>query len=162
MIRSQQNAFLRLNFRRARRQDVPAIVSMLADDDLGKTREFPESAVVTEGYYEAFERIDHDPNQFLCVVEKGSQVVGTLQLTLIPGLSRGGALRGQIEAVRVLGSRRGEGLGKALLGWAIEHCRAQACALVQLTSDRTRSEAHRFYEELGFEPSHIGYKLSLR
>jgi GNAT superfamily N-acetyltransferase len=147
-------------FRRATRADIPAIVAMLADDPLGAARE-DASAPEAPAYQDAFAAIDADPNQFLAVMTDGGTVVGTLQLTLIPGLSRKGALRGQIEAVRVAAGRRGEGLGRRLFDWAIAECRARGCATVQLTTDKSRTDAHRFYDRLGFAASHIGYKLAL-
>jgi len=147
-------------FRRATRADIPAIVAMLADDPLGAARE-DASAPEAPAYQDAFAAIDADPNQFLAVMTDGGTVVGTLQLTLIPGLSRKGALRGQIEAVRVAAGRRGEGLGRRLFDWAIAECRARGCATVQLTTDKSRTGAHRFYDRLGFAASHIGYKLAL-
>lgn len=145
-------------FRRAGEADIPAIVRMLADDELGVNRE--DAAGNSASYLRAFQDIDADPSQFLCVAESDGKVVGTLQLSFIPGLSRGGAKRGQIEAVRVARDYRGEGIGRAMLEWAIEKCRAENCALVQLTTDKGRQDAHRFYESFGFEASHIGYKLS--
>ena len=148
-----------LIFRKAVEADLPTIVSMLIDDDLGADREAgPEDL---SSYRRAFLEIDADHNQYLCVVEKGGHIVGTLQLTFIPGLSRGGAKRGQIEAVRVARSHRNDGIGRAMFDWAIGQCRAQKCALIQLTTDKARPEAHRFYESLGFSASHIGYKLHL-
>ena len=148
-----------LIYRKARETDLRGIVGMLADDEIGKGREAGIGDL--SPYRDAFAEIDADPNQFLCVVESEGQVVGTLQLTFIPGLSRGGEKRGQIEAVRVAGDRRGEGIGRAMFDWAIEHCRARGCSMIQLTTDKTRADAHRFYENLGFEASHIGYKLRL-
>lgn len=147
-------------FRRATAADLQAIVTMLADDVLGATRENAAPAV-DDRYRAAFADIDADPNQFLCVVEDGQRIVGTLQLTFIPGLSRHGARRGQIEAVRIARDRRGGGLGEAMFAWAIGECRARGCSLVQLTTDKARPDAHRFYERLGFEPSHVGYKLNV-
>jgi GNAT superfamily N-acetyltransferase len=147
-------------FRRATEADVAAIVAMLADDPLGAARE-DVSTPLANAYLAAFRAIDADPNQYLAVMTDGDAVIGTLQLTFIPGLSRKGALRGQIEAVRVASSRRGQGLGQRLFEWAIEQCRARGCRTVQLTTDRSRADAHRFYERLGFEASHIGYKLAL-
>ena len=146
-----------LVFRKALGIDLPAIVRMLTDDELGMNREDGSGDI--SSYRSAFLDIDSDPNQFLCVVESDGQVVGTLQLTFIPGLSRGGAKRGQIEAVRVARDRRNEGIGRAMFDWAIEQCHVQRCALVQLTTDKARPDAHRFYESLGFEASHVGYKL---
>ncbi|WP_226623231.1 GNAT family N-acetyltransferase [Alloyangia pacifica] len=146
--------------RRATAADLEAIVALLADDVLGSSRE-TSSPVVDECYRDAFTEIDADPNQFLCVVEQGPYIVGTLQLTFIPGLSRGGTKRGQIEAVRIARDRRGGGLGEAMFAWAISECRARGCSLVQLTTDRDRPGAHRFYGLLGFVPTHIGYKLKI-
>jgi GNAT superfamily N-acetyltransferase len=149
-----------LKFRRATLSDVPVIVAMLADDALGSARENAWETA-PQPYRDAFAEIDADPNQFLCVAEEGNRVVATLQLTFIAGLSRNGAKRGLVEAVRVSGERRGEGFGEALLLWAIAECRSRGCSLVQLTTDKTRLDAHRFYERLGFVPSHVGYKLQL-
>jgi GNAT superfamily N-acetyltransferase len=105
--------------------------------------------------------IDADSSQFLLVVEEDTEIIGTLQLTFIPGLAQAGLKRGQIESVRVASHRRGGGAGEAMLRWAIAQCRTEGCGLVQLTTDSTRADAHRFYDSLGFEPSHVGYKLRL-
>ena len=147
------------SFRSAVAEDLPAIVAMLADDPLGAVRESPDDLTP---YQAAFERIAADPGQHLLVAERGGAVVGTLQLTLIPGLARKGATRTIVEAVRVHASERGGGLGTALLTHAIEECRRLGADLVQLTSDASRTDAHRFYERLGFTASHLGFKLSLR
>jgi GNAT superfamily N-acetyltransferase len=145
--------------RRATRGDVAAIVELIAADQLGKERDGGELAP----YEHAFDAIDGDPSQLLVVAaEPGGEVVGTLQLTLIPGMARRGALRAQIEAVRVRENLRGRGLGSALLAWAVDEARRRGCALVQLTSDKRRAEAHRLYGRLGFEASHEGFKLRLR
>ncbi|EHK66169.1 GNAT family N-acetyltransferase [Achromobacter arsenitoxydans] len=149
-----------LVFRRARLADLPAIVAMLADDALGAARE-DASVPLNPSYTAAFGAIQQDPNQFLAVVEQDAQVVGCLQLSFIPGLSRLGLWRGQIESVRIASSYRGAGLGRAMFEWAIEQCRAQGCGLVQLTTDRARPDARRFYESLGFTASHDGMKLNL-
>jgi GNAT superfamily N-acetyltransferase len=150
-----------LIFRRATEADVPAIVRMLADDMLGASRETtgPESL---SQYVSAFRVIDADANQFLLVVEDGAEIVGTLQLTFIAGLARGGLKRGLVEAVRVASDRRGEKIGEAMFAWVLEKCRREQCGIVQLTTDKSRTEAHRFYDRLGFEPSHIGYKMMLK
>ena len=147
-------------FRRARAADLPAIVAMLADDDLGAGRE-DASVPLNPRYLAAFEAIEQDSNQFLAVVEQDSQLAGCLQLSFIPGLSRRGMRRGQIESVRIASAFRGAGLGHAMFEWAIEQCRIQGCELVQLTTDRARPDARRFYESLGFKASHDGMKLSL-
>ncbi|WP_410615930.1 GNAT family N-acetyltransferase [Amycolatopsis sp. lyj-109] len=144
--------------RRAQREDIGAIVHMLADDQLGATRDDPSNL---DPYVRAFDEINADPSQLLMVVALDDKPVGTLQLTIIPGLARRGALRGQIEAVRIHADHRGTGLGADLARWAIDESRRRGCALVQLTSDTSRTEAHRFYEHLGFVPSHTGFKLKL-
>ncbi|MBM7087416.1 GNAT family N-acetyltransferase [Streptomyces sp. SID9913] len=138
--------------------DIPAIVGMLADDPLGAQRESPDDL---GPYLAAWERLDADPHQHLVVAVRAGRVVGTLQLTVIPGLSRRGATRSVIEAVRVHADERGSGLGTQLIEWAIDESRRQGCQLVQLTSDKTRADAHRFYERLGFTASHVGFKLPL-
>jgi GNAT superfamily N-acetyltransferase len=145
-------------FREATRTDLPAIVALLADDVLGKARDF---AVVDEAYERAFADIDADPRNLLIVAEDQSEVVACMQITYIPGLGRHGAERSQIEAVRVRSDRRGHGLGVRLLTWAIEQARNRGCALVQLTTDKSRGDAHRFYARLGFVASHEGMKLTL-
>ncbi|RAG86770.1 GNAT family N-acetyltransferase [Streptacidiphilus pinicola] len=145
-------------FRRATTADLPAIVAMLAADSLGVGRESPDDLTP---YEEAFARVDADPNQHQIVAERAGEVVGTLQLTVIPGLSRRGAVRTIIEAVRVRGDQRGSGLGTALMEHAVAESRRLGASLVQLTSDNTRADAHRFYERLGFTGSHIGFKLPL-
>ncbi|QRP44552.1 GNAT family N-acetyltransferase [Amycolatopsis sp. FDAARGOS 1241] len=147
-----------ITVRRARREDVGTIVELLVDDQLGATR---DSADDLEPYLRAFEAIDADPQQLLLVATDDDEPVATLQLTFIPGLARRGALRGQIEAVRVRADHRGAGLGGELVRWAIDESRRRGCALVQLTSDTSRTAAHRFYERLGFTASHTGFKLRL-
>jgi GNAT superfamily N-acetyltransferase len=147
-----------LEVRAAVAADVPAIVGMLADDPLGAQRESPDDLAP---YLTALERLTADPNQHLVVAVREDRVVGTLQLTIIPGLSRRGSTRSIIEGVRVHADERGSGLGTQLIEWAIDESRRQNCQLVQLTSDATRTDAHRFYERLGFEASHVGFKLPL-
>ena len=149
-----------LIFRRATEADVPAIVRMLADDTLGASRE-ALGAESLPRYLDAFRVIDADANQFLLVVDDGTEIVGTLQLTFIAGLARGGLKRGLVEAVRVAVDRRGEKIGEAMFAWVLEKCRREHCGIVQLTTDKSRTDAHRFYDRLGFEPSHIGYKMEL-
>ncbi|WP_190176256.1 GNAT family N-acetyltransferase [Streptomyces naganishii] len=147
-----------LEIRAAVAADVPAIVAMLADDPLGARRESPDDLTP---YLTALERLSADPHQHLVVAVRGNRVVGTLQLSVIPGLSRRGSTRSIIEGVRIHADERGGGLGTRLVEWAVDTSRDLGCGLVQLTSDRTRTDAHRFYERLGFEPSHIGFKLQL-
>ncbi|GAA4616704.1 GNAT family N-acetyltransferase [Saccharopolyspora hordei] len=144
--------------RRATSADLPGIVDLLADDPLGATR---ESAADLAPYRAAFAAIDADPAHLLVAATCGDHVVGTVQLTFLPGLSRRGALRAQIEAVRVHEQHRGHGLGGAMVRWCLSEARRRGCALVQLTSDKQRPEAHRFYERLGFTASHEGFKLAL-
>jgi GNAT superfamily N-acetyltransferase len=147
-----------LEMRPATAEDVPAIVAMLADDRLGAQRESPDDLTP---YLAALERLMSDPNQHVVVAVCEGRVVGTLQLTIIPGLSRRGSTRSIIEGVRVHADKRGSGLGTQLIEWAIDESRRQNCQLVQLTSDNTRTDAHRFYERLGFTASHVGFKLPL-
>lgn len=147
-----------LEIRPATRDDVPAIVAMLADDPLGAAR---EDLGDPQTYDAAYDRVVADPGQHLVVAERDGSVVGTLQLTVIPGLSRRGATRSVIEGVRVSRDERGTGLGTELLTWAVEESRRLGCTLVQLTSDASRTHARRFYERLGFVASHVGFKLAL-
>ncbi|MEU5700616.1 GNAT family N-acetyltransferase [Streptomyces aurantiacus] len=147
-----------LEIRRAVAADVPAIVAMLADDPLGAQRESPDDLAP---YLTALERLSEDPNQHLVVAVREGRVVGTLQLTIVPGLARKGATRSIIEAVRVHADERGSGLGTRFIEWAVDRSRSEGCQLVQLTSDATRTDAHRFYERLGFTASHVGFKLQL-
>ena len=148
-------------FRLARQSDLAAIVRLLADDDLGGTREII-SEPVDARYLSAFAAIEADANQLLAVtIDASDRVVGCLQLSFIPGLSRTGMWRGQIESVRVASDLRGSGLGSAFIEWAIGQCAARGCGLVQLTSDKTRADSIRFYEKLGFVASHEGLKRNL-
>ncbi|MFF3334250.1 GNAT family N-acetyltransferase [Streptomyces sp. NPDC002888] len=147
-----------LEIRAAAADDIPAIVAMLADDPLGAQRESPGDLTP---YLTALERLRADPNQHLVVAVREGRVVGTLQLTVIPGLSRRGSTRSIIEGVRIHADERGSGLGTRLIEWAVDESRRQNCQLVQLTSDNTRTDAHRFYERLGFTASHVGFKLQL-
>jgi GNAT superfamily N-acetyltransferase len=143
--------------RRATGADVRAIVELIAADQIGATRDGGDLTP----YERAFAAIDADPAQLLVVADDGDAVAGTLQLTFIPGLARRGALRAQVDAVRVRADLRGRGLGQALVAWAIDEARRRGCALVQLTSDKRREEAHRFYGRLGFAATHEGFKLRL-
>jgi GNAT superfamily N-acetyltransferase len=150
-----------LELRRATLHDLRALVVLLAADPLGRSR---ESAIGDEDllpYERAFDAIDADSAQLLVVATAGTEVVGTIQLSFIPGLSRRGALRAQIEGVRVHKNHRSHGLAAAMFTWAIDEARRRGCALVQLTTDKTRTDAHRFYEHLGFVASHEGLKLQL-
>jgi GNAT superfamily N-acetyltransferase len=155
-----------ISFRDARREDVPVIVAMLADDFLGAAREAAGAAdgagaELDEVYWTAFGQIESDPRNRLIVAESDGKVAGTLQLTLLPGLSRHGMLRAQIEAVRVAAWTRGQGLGRQMIEWAVAEARRNGCGMVQLTSDKRRADAIRFYGSLGFEATHEGLKLQL-
>lgn len=146
-----------ITIRRATAADVPGIVALLKDDGIGAGREHDHAHT----YSAAFRTIDADPAHDLVVLDDGGSLAGTLQLTVIPGLARGGVRRGQIEAVRIASSHRGQGLGELLLRWAFARARQRRCALIQLTTDRRRQDAHRFYEGLGMTATHLGYKLEL-
>ncbi|MDC9836567.1 GNAT family N-acetyltransferase [Rhizobium binxianense] len=149
------------SFRLARRSDLAAIVRLLADDELGGAREIVSDPVDAR-YLSAFAAIEADANQLLAVATDASdRVVGCLQLSFLPGLSRTGMWRGQIESVRVAGDVRSAGLGSAFIEWAVAQCAARGCGLVQLTSDKTRKDSVRFYEKLGFVVSHEGLKRTL-
>jgi len=147
----------RVRLRRATADDVPALVRLLADDAISAGRESADLAP----YERAFARIDADPGQLLVIGDLGGEPACTLQLTVIPGLARGGALRGQVEAVRVRSDLRSQGIGEALLRWAAEELRSRGCAVAQLTTDKRRLDAHRFYARLGWVASHEGFKLQL-
>lgn len=144
--------------RRARKGDLPRMLALLADDQLGATRESADDLVP---YERAFDAIDADPAHLLVVGELDGDVVATFQLSYIPGLSRKGSWRAQIEAVRVSEVLRGQGVGALMIQWAIDQARERGCSLVQLTTDKSRVSAHRFYERLGFVASHEGMKLTL-
>ena len=148
-----------MKFRRANREDVPTIVKMLAQDKLGSQREDFRDPLPDQ-YYRAFERVQQDENQELTVIEnEEGEVVGTLQLSFIQYLTYQGGIRAQIEAVRIREDQRGKGLGEQLFKWAIQQAQARGAHLLQLTTDKKRPDALRFYENLGFKASHEGMKL---
>lgn len=147
--------------REAVMDDVPAIVELLAADQIGASRDGVASEADLAPYLAAFHALSADPAHLLVVATDGADLVATMQLTFLPGLARRGALRAQVEAVRVREDYRGRGLGAAVFGWAIDEARARGCSLVQLTTDNSRVDAHRFYERLGFVASHSGLKLHL-
>jgi len=150
-----------ITFRRAQRSDVPSIVRMLADDDLGSQREnYVEP--LPESYYVAFEQIDRDPNHELIVAELNGEVIGTLQLMFLPSISFQGGLRAQVESVRVDRPCQAQGIGSEMMKWTIARARARGAHVVQLTTHKSREDAHRFYERLGFKGTHLGMKLSLK
>jgi GNAT superfamily N-acetyltransferase len=150
-----------LKFRQAKLEDLPEIVRMLADDFLGATRERYETPL-PESYVKAFEEIDADKNNELIVAEKDGEIVGTLQITFTPSISFQGGRRATVESVRVDEKYRGQGFGKELMKWAIERAREENCVAMQLTTNSDRTDAHRFYENLGFKKSHLGMKLRLK
>jgi ribosomal protein S18 acetylase RimI-like enzyme len=149
----------RVKIRPAHGNDVAAIVAMLADDDLGRGRERLEDPL-PPSYFQAFERVERDPNIQLVVAEgEGGEVVGCLQLCILPGLSSQGASRALIEDVRVAGHCRSRGIGEQLLQWAVAEARGQGCKLVELLTHNTRVDAQRFYKRLGFQASHVGMTI---
>lgn len=145
-------------FRTAARDDVAAIVALLADDVFGAARESLDDLVP---YLKAFAAIDASPDQLLVVAEREGRVVGTAQITFMAGLSHRGMVRAEIDAVRVHGDERGAGLGTRLIRWCIAEAHQRGCGMVQLTSNTSRGDAHRFYANLGFASSHLGFKLPL-
>jgi ribosomal protein S18 acetylase RimI-like enzyme len=146
--------------RKATLDDLAAIVRLLIEDDLGKTRESAE-ADPDKRYIDAFHNIDRDPNQYLMVVEAGPEIVGTCHLALLPSLTFMGRTRLQIEAVRVAEKHRGRKIGEWMMKAAIAYGQAQGASIVQLTTNKARTDAKRFYERLGFEATHEGMKLYL-
>jgi ribosomal protein S18 acetylase RimI-like enzyme len=150
-----------LLIRRAAPEDLPAIVRMLADDELGSQRERSEEPL-PQSYYEAFEQINNDPHHELVVAESGGRVIGTLHLIFLPSISHQGGLRAQVESVRVAKECRNLGIGRKMMEWTIERARKRGARFIQLTSHLSRKDAHRFYERLGFKGSHLGMKLDLK
>lgn len=152
---------LEVRFRLAQRADVPSIVRMLADDDLGRQRERYEDPL-PETYYSAFEQIEKDPNHELIVAERNGEVIGTLHLMYLPSISYQGGLRAQIESVRVDKRFQSQGIGTEMMKWSMDRAKQRGAHIVQLTTHKTREGAHRFYERLGFKGTHLGMKLSLK
>jgi ribosomal protein S18 acetylase RimI-like enzyme len=149
----------RVRIRPARSSDVAAIVAMLADDALGRGRERTEDPL-PPSYWQAFEKVERDPNIQLVVAEgEGGEVIGCLQLCILPGLSSQGALRGLIEDVRVASHYRSRGIGEQLVQWAVAEAREKGCRLVELLTHNTRIDAQRFYKRLGFAASHVGMTI---
>ena len=148
-------------FRLATRDDLPSIVRMLADDDLGSQRE-QYADPLPESYYSAFEQIDSDPNHELIVAERDGEVIGTLHLIFLPSVSFQGKLRAQVESVRVDKLFQSQGIGSEMMKWTMERATQRGARIIQLTTHKTRIDAHRFYERLGFKGSHLGMKLSLK
>lgn len=144
-----------VSIRPARREDVAAIIAMLADDHLGRARERVEDPLPAS-YYDAFARVERDPNLTLVVAESAGRVVGCLQLAILPGLSSQGGVRGLLEDVRVASDCRSRGIGEQLVQWAVAEAKARDCNLVELLTHQTRVDAQRFYKRLGFAASHVG------
>lgn len=150
-----------ISFRLATRADLPSIVRMLADDDLGSQRERYEDPL-PQPYYSAFEQIHSDPNHELIVAERNGEAIGTLHLMYLPSISYQGGLRAQIESVRVDKRLQSQGIGSAMMRWSIDRAKQRGAHIVQLTTHKSRDDAHRFYERLGFKGSHLGMKLNLK
>ena len=148
-------------FRRATGADLRSIVRMLADDELGSQRERVENPL-PESYYAAFEQINSDPNHELIVAERNGDVIGTLHLMFLPSVSFQGGLRAQVESVRVDKRFQSQGIGSEMMKWAMDRARQRGAHVVQLTTHKSRMDAHRFYERLGFQGSHLGMKISLK
>lgn len=146
-----------LAYRNARPADLPFIIALIVEDSVVATGDDPADAMHAD-YVDALAAIDADPNQEMIVVDEDGVPVGCFQLSYLPGLMRRGMKRGQIEVVHVAESHRNRGIGGDMMRWAIERCRQNGCAMVQLTSNKKRSDAHRFYERLGFLKSHEGFK----
>jgi ribosomal protein S18 acetylase RimI-like enzyme len=148
-------------FRPAAREDLPSIVRLLAEDELGRRREKYEDPL-PESYYAAFEQIARDPNHPLIVALLEGKVIGTLHLMFLPSISFQGGLRAQVESVHVDKQCRNMGIGSRMMEWTIERARERGAHIIQLTSHLSRTDAHRFYEKLGFKGSHLGMKLDLK
>lgn len=146
-----------VRFRAARVEDLGRVVELIGDDAISAER----TGAFDAHHLAGFEAIEADPNNELVVAELDGQVVGTMQLTYVPGISRHGATRLLVEAVRVDAGLRGGGIGRQMMLWAHERGRERGCVLAQLTSDKRRTDAHRFYVSLGYEQSHEGFKLAL-
>ncbi|MCM3155444.1 GNAT family N-acetyltransferase [Priestia megaterium] len=149
-----------INFRIATEQDLDRIVEMLSDDELGKTRERYEQSL-PESYIAAFQAITSDPNNELVVAYQGNEVIDVQQITFVPYITYQGGWRATIEGVRIASSVRGKGIGTELIKWAIRRAKERGCHLIQLTTDKQRGNALRFYERLGFKPTHEGLKMKL-
>ena len=152
---------MNLTHRKARIVDLPRLIELLLEDELGQTRE-SKSSELDENYIKAFHKIDRDPNQYLMVLEQGDEMIGTYHLTIMPSLTFIGSTRMQIEAVRVAGKYRGQKIGSWMFDQAIAYAKEHGVSIIQLTTNKKRPKAKYFYEKLGFEASHEGMKLYLR
>ncbi|HLO14221.1 MAG TPA: GNAT family N-acetyltransferase [Anaerolineales bacterium] len=148
-------------FRLARHEDLPSIVRMLAEDELGSQREHYVNPL-PESYYFAFEQINNDPNHELIVAERNGEVIGTLHLMFLPSVSFQGGMRAQVESVRVDKRFQSQGIDSEMMKWSIARAQQRGAHVLQLTTHKSRLDAHRFYERLGFKGSHLGMKLSLK
>ena len=149
-----------IQIREATHDDIPAVVHLLLEDELGRQREAVETAV-PQSYYDAFAEIEQESNNAVFVAERDGQLIGTFQLIYLPSLSFKGGKRAQIESVRVAEALRGQGIGRVLMAWAIDQARQNGCVMVQLTTNKSRQQARRFYQQLGFSATHEGMKLML-
>jgi GNAT superfamily N-acetyltransferase len=150
-----------VSVRDARREDVPRIVALYRTDELTRKHKSAADADIEPGYYDAFDRIDGDSRNRLLVAESGGTIAGSFQLTFVPDMQPDGRDVAIIENVIVDGNARGRGVGSAMMRWAVEEARRHGCSQVKLTSNRARAGAHRFYDRLGFEPTHVGFKILL-
>lgn len=150
-----------LVFRAATRADLPFMVALIAEDDVSDVRMDDPTDPSGPAYVAGFEAIEADPNQVLIIAEREGKPIGTLQITYLPGIARKGMWRGLIESVHIIPPERSKGYGGQMIRWAVEQCRERGCGMVQLTSNKKRIDAHRFYQRLGFDQSHEGFKLFL-
>jgi N-acetylglutamate synthase-like GNAT family acetyltransferase len=149
-----------LTHRKAKLDDLPRLIELLLEDELGQVRE-SKSPELDENYIKAFHKIDSDPNQYLMVIENGDEIISTCHLTIMPSLTFIGSTRMQIEAVRIAGKYRGQKIGSWMFDQAISYAKAMDVSIIQLTTNKKRPKAKHFYEKLGFEASHEGMKLYL-
>lgn len=149
-----------LTYRNATAADLPFIIALIVEDSVIQTDDDPADAGHAE-YVDALAEITADPNEEMIIVDEDGVAVGCFQLSYLPGLMRRGMKRGQIEVVHVAETHRNRGIGGEMMRWAVERCRQNNCSMVQLTSNKKRTDAHRFYERLGFLKSHEGFKLYL-
>jgi ribosomal protein S18 acetylase RimI-like enzyme len=149
-------------FRLATRADLPSVVRLLADEQQTADQRERYESPLPESYYSAFKQINNDPNHELIVAERNGEVIGTLHLMFLPSVSFQGGLRAQIESVRVDKRFQSQGIGSQMMKWSMERARQRGAHIVQLTTHKSRVDAHRFYERLGFKGTHLGMKLSLK
>lgn len=148
------------SFRKAQESDLPAIIALLSDDSLGQIRE-KKAKDAFSSYLSAFHEIDKDPNQYLMIVESNDQILGTCHLTLLPSLTYCGSKRMQIEAVRIHKDFRNLKIGEAMISEAIKYAKSKHVCIIQLTCNHQREKAIKFYQKMGFEPTHVGFKMHI-